>query len=121
MSANNGTVITQGDQISIRVRALIRSRKGEPSEAFDLTGAQITTRFKGANGTDVVVPPNQHEIDPDQTANRGWYFLHLTEDDAKDIAVGVNVSWIAKVVQGGSIIHFHGLLTVKANTLERCS
>src|ERR1041385_7516708 len=100
-----GIVFTQGDQITLHLKA--RNQ--------DLTGASLTTVFKKTDGTDLSIANSAHTIDSDQIANKGKFTLALAEADTQQILAEDGGSMLTKVVQGSDIIHFHGkgILTVK--------
>lgn len=102
--------LTQGDAIPLTLTCT----------GLDLTGATITTRFKTAEETDVVIPNSQHTPDADQSANRGKFVVALTATNTNQMVEGTELSIITTITQGSSIIHFHGkkILTVKKATLR---
>jgi hypothetical protein len=104
-------IFTQGDALSLTLVC----------KDHDITGATVTTIFRGKNDHDVIIPNSQHTIDADQTANKGKVVCALTEANTKAVADGDGLDIITKVVQGSAIVHFHGkgILTVRKSTLVR--
>jgi hypothetical protein len=105
-------VITQGDALSITLTCT----------GMDLTGATITTRFKAADpdSGDIVIANSAHTPDADQVTHLGKVVVALSAAETALMAIGTEQEIITKVVQGASVVHFHGkrILTVKKATLR---
>lgn len=101
--------ITQGDTALFDFTAT--TGEGMP---FDLTGATFTTLIRAVDGTNLIVPNDQHTANPDQVTFPGKFTMSLTTDNTMDLQLGPCHEIVTKVVQPSSVIQFHGpcILTV---------
>lgn len=109
---------TKGDTVSF---AVILKRKQTPEEAgiaIDLTGAVFETTFPGETTPTVVIPNSAH-TKADQTVSPGKLTIALTSVNTSAIRTCQDDTFIVKMTQGGSTIHFHGtgLLNVLSNSV----
>lgn len=94
---------TQGDTATLSLTAT--DGHGVP---VDLTAATFTTSFRGEDGSVISFPNSQHTVNPDQVLYRGQYTLALSSSDTMSIPIGQNKEIISKIVQGMSVIYYHG-------------
>jgi len=87
------------------------------SSAFNLTGAtSITTTFKKADGTELVVPYASHAV---VTAADGIYTCQIPAADTATLLVGEAQTFFSKITIAGKdyYVWYDGLLNVRDNDL----
>jgi hypothetical protein len=94
---------TQGDTAVLNLTATDGN-----NVPIDLTGAVLTTTFRGQDGAVISFPNGQHTVNPDQLNFRGQFTLALTAINTAAVPVGKNKEIVTKVVLGATTIYYHG-------------